>query len=110
MKINHSQLISESAHRGLRLQVFGLAIWLALALIAVVGSRTNPIPAVLVVLSGLGIVAIGRGLRATGELLRVTQPPQPAWIAWLVPVTFVVGTSVSAIGLWLLVQFFRAAP
>lgn len=100
MGINHSLLIAESARRGLRLQVLGFATWIALALISILGARTNPLMAMLVVLSGIGVVFIGRSLRATGTLLRVTEPPQPAWIAPLVVVTFVAGPVVSAIGLW----------
>jgi hypothetical protein len=61
-------------------------------------TRANPLSAIVVVFSGITVVFIGRGMRAAGRLLGVVRPPQPPWIPWLVPVTFVVGPLVSAIG------------
>jgi hypothetical protein len=62
------------------------------------GTRTNPLSGIVVLFSGITVIFIGRGMQAAGRLLRITQPPQPRWISWLVPVTFVVGPLVSAIG------------
>jgi len=108
VETDHSLIISAAARRGLRWQLIGLMTWVALTLISLVGSIANPLMAILVVMSGIGIVTIGRGLRASGALIRVTRPPQPRWIDWLVPVTFVLGPLIVAIGLWLLLDIARA--
>ena len=110
MGIDHSLVIAQHAHRGLRWQLLGFAVWLGLAVVSMIGARDNPLPAMLVALSGVGVVFIGRGLRATGALLRAVKSPQPGWIAWIVPVTFVVGPAVFALGMLLLLRVVRAAP
>ena len=110
MDVNHRSQLAESARRSLRLQVWGFACWLALAIISTIGARTNPLMVLLVCMSGIGLVIIGRGFRASGDLLRVSDDSQPAWLGWLVRATFVAGAGVCALGLWLLLQIWRAAP
>lgn len=110
MNLDYSSLIAQHTHRGLRWQVFGLLASLVTAVLATLTARTNPFSAVLVVVCGIGFIFAARSLRAAGALLQLVTPPSPKWIAWLVPLTFVAGPLTSAVGLGLLLQYWRPAP
>ena len=110
MDLEPSALIAQHTRRGLRWQVFGLFASSATAVLAALTARTNPLSAVLVGVCGIGCVFAARSLRAAGTLLQLVQPPSPKWVSRLVPLAFVVGLLTSAIGLWLLFQYWRPAP
>jgi hypothetical protein len=110
MDLDQSSTIVKHAHRGIRWHVIGLAATLATAFLSISLAQLNPMSAIVVILSGIGVILAGRSLRAVGALIQVVQPPPPRWIASLVPVTFLIGPLISAIGAWLLLGHWRPAP
>jgi predicted ABC-type sugar transport system permease subunit len=110
MALNRSPPIALHAHRGLRWNIVGFAAGLATACFSMVAARVNPASAIVVIISGIGIVLTGRSLRAVGALIQVVQPPAPRWIAWLVPITFLIGILIAVIGARLLFVSWRPAP
>ena len=101
MTLDQSPPIARYALRGLRWNIVVLAATLVAAGFSMVAARANPGSAIVVILSGIGIVFTGRSLRAVGALIQLVKPP-PHWIGWLVPATFVIGPLIAITGAWLL--------
>jgi hypothetical protein len=102
--------VAEHTHRGLQWQLRGLVLSLAIVLLASASARTNPYSALLVLVGGLGLVALSRGFRAAGRLLQIVQPPSPPWVSRVATLTLVGGPMVAAFGAWLLFRYWRATP
>jgi len=98
MAAEHPPLVA-LVRRGIRLQLTGMALSLALVLLVAPPARTNRLQAALLLLVGIGFVLDGRSLRANGAVLGAAQSPSPAWIPWVSGLAFVFGAAVVLCGL-----------
>ena len=103
------QPVVELVRRGIRWQLIGFGLGVALASLVVASATRNRLQAALLFLVGVGLVLDGRSLRANGALLAVAAPPRPSWIPWASGLAFVLGAAVITCA----IVFFahpRAAP
>ena len=103
------QLVVPIVNRGLRWQLVGLGLSLALALLVAAPAREHRLYAGLLFLVGVGVVSNAWGLRANGALLALAQPPRPSWIPWVSGLAFAAGGALALCGL-LFIWHARAAP
>lgn len=95
--------------RGIRYQLIGLCLSLALALLIAAPAREDRLQAALLLLVGVGFVLDGRLLRANGAVLAAAEPPRPPWIPWVSGLAFALGATLilaAVLFLW----YPRAAP
>ena len=95
--------------RGIRLQLTGMALSLALALLVAAPARASRLQAALLLFVGVGLVLDGRSLRTNGALLAAAEPPPPGWIPWVSGLAFAIGVALVLCAL-VFVRHPRAAP
>jgi hypothetical protein len=85
------QPLAPVVRRGIRYQLIGLYLSLALAVLIAAPASEDRLQAALLLLVGVGFVLDGRLLRADGAVLAVAEPPRPSWIPWVSGLAFALG-------------------
>jgi hypothetical protein len=93
--------------RGLLVQLLVFVTILVASLVAIPSARSHRASALLVIVCGIGITFVARGLRAASVMLQVTDPPSPRWPTRVAAMAYVLGSVLVLTGALLFIGIFQ---